>query len=199
MSHSKYDWMERYQAGDTPWDKGRPSPPLKSFLGARRVEGRVLVPGCGAGHDVRLLARAGAEAVGLDLVPQAVELARSYPPAGRERYCVGDFLSGEAANWGGPFDWVVEHTCLCALEPFKRPAYARAVRAALRPGGSFLAVFYRVVPDDDGKGPPRPISREESAALFEPDFELEESFVPEKTYPSRPPGCEEVCWYRLRL
>jgi len=92
MSHSRYDWKERYRVGDTPWDKGRPSPPLKSFLARRRVEGRVLVPGCGAGHDVRLLARAGAEAVGLDIVPQAIELARSYPPAGRESDCVGDFL-----------------------------------------------------------------------------------------------------------
>jgi hypothetical protein len=96
------------------------------------------------------------------------------------------------------FDWVVEHTCLCALDPSQRAAYAAAVRAALNQGGQYLAVFFREVSDYDGDGPPHPISREEIESLFGDSFEMIESFVPQVSYPSRPVGAEEVCWMRLK-
>jgi methyl halide transferase len=52
------DWESAYVLGETPWDKGFASPPLSWFLqlGQWLPAGRVLVPGCGRGHDVRLLA-----------------------------------------------------------------------------------------------------------------------------------------------
>jgi hypothetical protein len=55
------DWNAAYEGGETPWDKGYASPPLIEFLNFQPISGRVLVPGCGAGHDVRALAAEGAE------------------------------------------------------------------------------------------------------------------------------------------
>ena len=47
-------WDELYQAKETPWEKGAPAPPLLEWLRMRGpLEGEVLVPGCGHGHDVR--------------------------------------------------------------------------------------------------------------------------------------------------
>ena len=55
------DWEAHYQANDTPWDKGEPSPGLVDWLAAHPAvpRGTVLVPGCGMGHDVRAWAAAG--------------------------------------------------------------------------------------------------------------------------------------------
>ena len=50
------DWEDHYRTGDMPWDKGAPSPGLVDFLTSEPVRGRVLVPGCGLGYDVRALA-----------------------------------------------------------------------------------------------------------------------------------------------
>jgi len=191
------NWEQAYAKGDTPWDKGRAAPPIEEFLARRTVTGEVLVPGCGSGHDVRLLAGRGADVIGLDLAPGALEKARRFPPVGTERYALGDFLALDEA-FVGRFDWVVEHTCLCAIDPAARPAYARSVRRALKPEGNYLAVFFREVPDFDGEGPPWPISGAEIEGRFGADFELVERFVPRRTYPSRPVGCEELCWMRLR-
>ena len=192
------DWIKAYEEDDTPWDKGYASPPLVDFLARQLVSGRVLVPGCGTGHDVRALAAQGAEVIGMDIAPGAIRKAATFPLAGREDYELGDFLNLSAKHVGA-FDWVVEHTCLCALDPSQRKMYASAVQQALKPGGEYLAVFFREVSDYQGDGPPHPISREETGALFGDAFERVESFVPQKTYPSRPLGAEEVCWMRLKL
>ena len=191
------DWNRAYEDNDTPWDKGYASPPLSEFLARRRVVGRVLVPGCGTGHDVRALAAQGAEVVGLDIAESALRKAAAYPVVGDERYVLGDFLNPEPGHTAA-YDWLVEHTCLCALNPGERNSYVRSVRQVLKPGGYFLAIFFRVVEDYAGDGPPHPISREAIDQLFGADFEQVESSVPTTFYPDRPYGAEEVCWMRLR-
>jgi SAM-dependent methyltransferase len=191
------DWNKAYEEADTPWDKGYGSPPLADFLGTQSVVGRVLVPGCGTGHDVRLLAGRGAEAVGMDIAPGALRKAESFPRCGNERYVLGDILNA-AGEHCSAYDWLFEHTCLCAIDPGERPAYAEALVRVLKPGAHFLAVFFREVGRGSDEGPPFAISREESDALFADRFELLNAYVPKTTYPSRPIGAEEVALWRLK-
>lgn len=191
------DWNAAYEGGDTPWDKGYASPPLIEFLKLQSISGRVLVPGCGAGHDVRALAAEGVEVVGLDIAPRGIDKAETFPVSYDERYVLGDFLN-LGKQYHQAFDWIVEHTCLCAIDPSEREAYARSVAQALKPDGKYLAIFFREVSDYEGNGPPHPISREQSDTLFGDSFDLIKSFVPQQTYPSRAIGAEEVCWMRLK-
>ena len=55
-SNDVHFWQEKYEQGETPWDKGEPSPGLVDFLADHNLNGRILVPGCGSGHDVRAIA-----------------------------------------------------------------------------------------------------------------------------------------------
>lgn len=190
------DWNSAYENQNTPWDKGYAAPPLAEFLQQNEVSGKVLVPGCGSGHDVRLLAGQGAEVLGLDIAPSALRKAAEFPVAGAERYEIGDFLNLEE-RFHRQFDWVVEHTCLCAIEPSEREAYTKALCLALKPGGRYLAVFFRKVSNYTGEGPPHPISAEEIDQLFSEQFETLESYIPQQTYPSRSTGAEEVRLMRL--
>ena len=80
------DWEANYQRNETPWEKGAPSPGLVDFLRTEPVRGRVLVPGCGFGHDARALAATADEVVGIDIAPLAVKGARASPSVGGERY-----------------------------------------------------------------------------------------------------------------
>ena len=72
------DWEERYQQEDTPWDKGEPALGLTDWLKKQELnsETRVLVPGCGRGHDASAWAKAGFEATGLDISDLALSDAR---------------------------------------------------------------------------------------------------------------------------
>ena len=67
-------WEERYQSGDTHWDKGAPAPGLVDFLQEHPElpRGSVAVPGCGFGHDVRAWAEFGFDAAGFDIAPSAI-------------------------------------------------------------------------------------------------------------------------------
>jgi SAM-dependent methyltransferase len=179
------DWEAQYQKGETPWEKGAPSPGLVDFLATEPVRGSVLVPGCGFGHDVRALTSTADAVVGFDLSTSAIAAARRLPRVGGERYVQGD-LFALPADLRGAFDWVFEHTCFCAIDPALRPAYVEAVAGALRPRGKLLAVFYldpgHASPDE---GPPFGVSLAELDRLFLPRFTLVREWSPARTYPGR--------------
>jgi len=201
-SHSAHagigiDWDARYVAGDTPWDKGAAHPALLARLKKTPIAGRVLVPGCGAGHDVRALAARGAAFVlGLDAAPSALNLARSYPKAGNEDYQEGDFLTGNSVPLGS-FDVLFEHTCLCAIPPARRADYVRAAATALRDGGFLLAVFFTNPENPDPHSPPFRCDLAEMGQLFSEDFEIMESRAAISTYCERE-GRETLCLMRKK-
>jgi SAM-dependent methyltransferase len=182
------DWEDAYQRQDTPWDKGAPSPGLVDLLHAKPLSGRILVPGCGAGHDVRALAAYPAiHPVGLDVAPSAIHRAEAFPRSGSEQYMAGD-LFALPAPLVGQFDAVWEHTCFCAIPRARRPDYVRGVRTALRLGGDFFAIFYLDPGMEDPEiGPPFDVSISELNGLFLESgaFELLEEWPPRRAYPGR--------------
>ena len=136
------DWQERYETGDTPWDEGGPHPALTDYVAeAGPFAGRILVPGCGRGYEVRAVSTAENQVTGLDIAPAAIAGARAFPRTGREEYIAAD-LFDLPADFRGAFDWVIEHTCFCAIEPERRAAYAAAAAGALKPGGLLFGIFY---------------------------------------------------------
>ncbi len=74
---SETDWNQRYVDGDTPWDKGDAAPGLNDWLVGNDMDpdSRILVPGCGCGHDAHAWARAGFETTGVDLSELALNRA----------------------------------------------------------------------------------------------------------------------------
>jgi SAM-dependent methyltransferase len=188
------DWEARYQAGDTPWDEGSAAPALTEFLSRHPILGEVLVPGSGPGHDVRALATQGPSAriTGLDLSAAAIALARSlsHSPADAsgEHYMQGN-LFNLPESWHSRFDWVVEHTCFCAIPPALRSDYVRAITSVLKPSGHYFAIFY-LNPAAPG-GPPHKTSREEIRQLFAADFELLEEWLPKDAFEGR--EGREIC------
>ncbi|MEI7865706.1 MAG: methyltransferase domain-containing protein [Chthoniobacterales bacterium] len=177
------DWNLRYKENDTPWDKGAGHPVLSGKLFGSAMGGRVLVPGCGVGHDVRALAAAGVECVGLDISPIALKQASAFAQGKGSSYVLGDFLQLPVALRGG-FDTIFEHTCFCAIEPDRRPDYAQAAHLALRSGGRLCGIFY-AEPDNDDDGPPYGCTRAELDLLFDGKFRLLEERGGIPTYAGR--------------
>lgn len=189
------DWEQRYQAGETHWDKGAPSPGLVDFLAAHPdlPRGTVCIPGCGTGHDVREFARAGFDAHGFDLAPSAIRLATEKTMAAglKAHFHLADFLRDDPPRL---FDWIFEHTLFCAIQPMERDDYARAVRRWLKPDGQYLAVNYMIV--ENNEGPPFPTTRDELLRLFSAHFELAADWMP-RSYPHRT-GREWMFWWRQK-
>lgn len=188
-------WEQRYQTGDTSWEKGGPSPGLVDFLAANPglKRGTVAVPGCGTGHDVREFARAGFDAFGFDIAPSAIALAEAKSRAVglNAKFQRADFLRDEPPQ---KFDWLFEHTLFCAIQTDERDDYVRGVLRWLKPGGNYLAVNYLVPPDR--AGPPFTTTREEQWRRFSPEFDLVAEWTP-RSFPNRA-GLELMFWWSLR-
>jgi methyl halide transferase len=184
------DWEHRYQAGDIPWEKGQAAPPLIELLAEMELEdwggGPVLVPGCGFGHDVRVLAALGLAVTGVDLSPTALERAAGFPKTGEEIYESGDFLD---PAWRGDrtFSAIWEHTCFCAISPNDRSRYAAAAAACLPDGGLLAGVFFLnpFDPGEDATGPPFGATVEELDGWFAPWFDRVDGWVPHGAFPGR--------------
>ena len=176
------DWNARYLAGDTPWEKGASAPPLIEYLESNEVTGKVLVPGCGLGHDVRLLARSDCIPIGFDLSRYALDQARSVPKVGNEKYVLGNYFE-PPADYVEAFDWVFEHTFFCAIDPSLRRDYVLRTHSLLKAQGYFLAIFY--VRIEDPEGPPFPVSTKEIDRLFGDRFETVKVWVPTRAYEGR--------------
>jgi SAM-dependent methyltransferase len=141
MTTRQHDWERRYSEGRTGWDRGAVSPALAHWLAAGLLpQGRVLVPGCGHGHEVAALVRAGCQVTAVDIAAQPVMRLRGQLAAlGLQAHVVhADLLQWQPAE---PFDAVYEQTCLCAIDPAHWAAYERRLADWLVPGGHLLALF----------------------------------------------------------
>lgn len=152
MEHEKvHFWNEKYLAGTTGWDRGGASPALHGWLEQGELAPcRILIPGCGRGHEAVELARRGFAVTALDIAPAPLE----HLQAELARAGVGaELVRADALHWrpAVPFDAIYEQTCLCALPPADWPAYEAQLHAWLRPGGRLFALFMQT--EREG-GPP---------------------------------------------
>lgn len=160
-------WDVRYRGGVTPWDAAGAPPLLVGWVNARPPGGRVLVPGCGAGYEVRLFAARGWDVLGIDFSDAAIEAAQRELGELARLVRQADFFALEERA----FDLVYERALLCALPRREWTRWAKRMAELVRPGG-LLAAFYYL--DDNEGGPPFGASLETLAALREPAFELAE-------------------------
>ncbi|KAJ4798803.1 Thiopurine S-methyltransferase [Rhynchospora pubera] len=147
-------WEKSWEEGITPWDLGMPTPVVVHLVQTQAIpKGRVLVPGCGTGHDVVALAGPERYVVGLDIsgtaIKKAKELSASSP--NREYF---SFLAEDFFNWNPsePFDLIFDYTFFCALEPVLRSAWAKKISEILKPEGELITLIYVIT--DQKEGPP---------------------------------------------
>ncbi len=184
------DWDCRYQNGDIPWDKGTAAPSLAPIMARPDFTGNILVTGCGHGHDAAALVSPSRRVVGFDISETALDRARAQYSMPNLEFIQGD-LRHPPENLKNAFDWIVEHTCLCALDPEDRPAYVNFARHCLRPGGRIFAIVFENL-GEAKNGPPFATPGPLLQALFHPYFTLVDLGRPASCFPGR--EGEEQLW-----
>lgn len=155
-------WEPRYAAGATPWDFGGVPLALRRWLLAPHRRGRVLIPGCGSGYELRAFNEAGWNVTALDYAPAAVARAKANSGDGAAEVVLADFFDGD---FGRNFDVIYERTFLCSMPPDRWPSYIARMAELLGSGGLVVGHFYFGQNDDP---PPYPLTDETQHALFTP-------------------------------
>jgi len=178
-------WDELWQRNFTPWDRSEPNPALRDILSGRsdlfntsgddseHQKKRALVPGCGKGYDVLLLASFGYDAYGVDGSETALKEARKLVETDQDKYplqpgvksrgvvkfVLGDFFSSDWEAQTGfsesnRFDIIYDYTFLCALPPSTRPSWAAQMVRLLSPNGRLICLEFPSYKDPKTGGPP---------------------------------------------
>ncbi len=138
-------WENRYQENNTPWDLGQAAPAFISLFHSDNPPepGRATVLGCGRGYDALIFADHGFDVIGFDFSASAIEDAQIIADKVgiSAKFIQRDIfeLSAEFENY---FDYVIEHTCFCAIDPQRRFDYVNVVNSILKPEGEMIAVFF---------------------------------------------------------
>ncbi|KXT01097.1 hypothetical protein AC579_6762 [Pseudocercospora musae] len=191
-------WDDLWKQSVTPWDRNGPSVALKDAItghedlfgspiaghdgkGQRK---RALVPGCGRGYDVLLLASLGYDAYGVDGSETALGEAKKVQAMsvdsevyavhdanvgrGESKFILGDFFKDEFLQdtKGADFDVVFDYTFLCALHPEMRPKWASRMRDMLSPSGHLVCLQWPLGKDPKEGGPPHALTNELYVELF---------------------------------
>lgn len=188
-------WESFYRRGVTRWDLGGPTPPLRRLLEQGHLTpGRMIVLGAGRGYDARLYARAGFDVTAVDFAAEAVAAMRALAePDAPVEILHGDLFELPAAL-DGTFDYVLEYTCYCAIDPARRADYAGVVSRLLRPGGRLIALLFPL--EFPRGGPPFVVDPDALIADLVPHrLHLTHREIPPDTVPPRR-GQEELLLFR---
>lgn len=183
-------WQQRYESDSIRWDMGEISPPLKAYidqLPASAKDQMILVPGAGNAYEVGYLHEQGFTNVILvdfALTPIA-DFAKRYPDFPSDHLICADFfeLSSKAFGLKGKFDWILEQTFFCAINPTRRDEYVQQMAKLLKPNGKLIGLLF----DKDFGGNDIPFggSLDEYQQRFAPCFDIEIMQTSYNSHPAR--------------
>jgi SAM-dependent methyltransferase len=184
-------WEENYRSGSTGWDLGQPTPVFKRLAESGDFPpGKMLVICAGRGYDARLFARLGFDVTAVDFAEEAVREMLALNDSETSMEVIQADLFDLPAFMKEEFDYVLEYTCFCAIDPQRRAEYINSVANLLKPGGMYIALAFPI----GGRtgGPPFVVTPDELVEpLSEKGFELVTREVPEDSVPGRQ-GVEEL-------
>ena len=178
-------WEACYESEMDGWDIGGPTPVFER-LATEVPKGRICVIGCGRGYDAVTFAKAGFEVTAIDFAQTAVLASRENARKEEiEMTVLREDLFDLPDELHGQFDYVLEYTCFCAINPERRFEYDRVIWQLLKPKGKLLGLFFPLDKDVDEGGPPWGVNISELHALFSLHWNLESEEMPKESIEPR--------------
>lgn len=146
-------WSSIYKSTESPgWNLNAPAPALNEMLQRLKLtKSRILVLGCGEGHDAARFAQDGHVVTAVDISPVALEKARSlYSHFENIQFIEADIFK-LPKEFDRSFDIVFEHTLYCAINPVQRNELVKVWNRVLTDQGQLMGVFFTF---EKRQGPP---------------------------------------------
>jgi SAM-dependent methyltransferase len=184
-------WEESYRRGHTGWDLGMPTPVFQRLAESGKFPpGKMLVICAGRGYDARLFARLGFKVTAVDFAEEAVKEMQAHDDPQNTMEVIQADIFDLPVFMEEEFDYILEYTCFCAIDPQRRADYIQSVSSLLKPGGLYVALAFPI--GGRSGGPPFVVSPDELIdPLGDRGFELVLREVPNDSVPGRE-GIEEL-------
>ena len=162
-------WNDKYISGETGWDIGHISTPLKEYIDQLSDKNfKILIPGGGNSYEAEYLFKNGFNnvfVVDISSIPLK-NLAKRLPSFPNENLLHSDFFELEDT-----FNIILEQTFFCALDPSLREKYVQKMHKLLKPEGKLVGLLFNIPLNADK--PPFGGNKEEYLSLFKEKFKIE--------------------------
>ena len=157
-------WENRWRQGETGWDMGQVSPPLREYIDQlKHKDISILIPGCGSAYEAEYLWKSGFRNVYLiDLSETAIRSFKNHFP--EDQIFTANFFDHK-----GRYDLILEQTFFCAISPEDRKRYVEKCAELLNDGGKIAGLMFDFPLES---GPPYGGSEEEYRRLFSENFDI---------------------------
>jgi len=159
-------WEQHYIDESTGWDLGGVTPVFNS-LSKQLKPGKLCILGCGRGYDAVMFAHAGFEVTAVDFSPTAIKFVNEI--AKKEKLSINAVeadIFDLLPEFENSFDYIIEQTCFCAINPGRRKEYSDLVFKLLKPGGKLTALWFPLDKKLADGGPPYATGIQEVKKLF---------------------------------
>ncbi|WP_375577991.1 methyltransferase domain-containing protein [Marivirga tractuosa] len=174
-------WTARYNSNQLGWDIGYPSPAITHFMDQiKDKKAKILIPGCGNAYEAAYLWGNGFQDVYLlDYSPIPLKkFADENPDFPKSQLLNIDFFEAR-----GVYDFIIEQTFFCALNPELRRDYAKKMLELLKPDGHLVGLLFNIPLNDDR--PPFGGNQEEYQQLFSDYFMIKKMEIAYNSIPER--------------
>lgn len=191
-------WEDIYLEDDAGWDLGGPTPIFESMAHSMSP-GELCIIGCGKGYDAILFAQKGFAVTAIDFAPSAVnaleKLAKEHDV--NIQIIQSDIFS-LTSEYINIFDYVIEQTCFCAINPGRRKEYESMVKHMLKIGGKLIGLWFPLDKAEEDGGPPWGTTIDEVKSIFKLGWKIELEEFPELSIGPRK-GREKLIIFRKQL
>lgn len=162
-------WNDKYIHQQTGWDLQSVSPPIENYFKENNIAKsvRILIPGCGNAYEAEFLLSQGFNNITL------IDIAETLTAILKEKFkknpeitiITGDFFQHTAT-----YDYIIEQTFFCAINPIMRQNYVTKMHELLQPNGKLVGVLF--ASEFENEGPPFGGNITEYKILFQDKFHI---------------------------
>jgi len=172
VDHSQF-WEDIYLENDTGWDLKGVTPVFDS-ISNELIKGKVCIVGCGRGYDAIMFAKKGFDVTAVDFAPTPIfELNKLAIQKSVTINTVQDDIFSLVEKFPDTFDYVIEQTCFCAIDPNRRKEYEILVRTILKSGGKLVGLWFPLDKSQEEGGPPFGTTIDEVKSIFNSGWKIE--------------------------
>ena len=135
-------WNDIYLSNNHRWDLGYVTPLFINIEKKFKKKSHILVPGCGLGHDALYFANKNHIVDAVDFSNYAIEFIQKVSKKNHIKInpIKSDFFKLDNC-FNSKYDYIVEYTFFCAIDPIKRLLYAEKCHQLLKDNGILKGIF----------------------------------------------------------
>mgnify|MGYP001218290289 FL=1 len=178
-------WEQRYEKGEIGWDLGAETP-VFTAISEKLKPGKVCILGCGNGYDAISFSKKGFSVTAVDFARTPINnLQIAARSLSLSIETIKKDIFDLIPDYSSQFDYIIEQTCFCAIDPRKRQQYSNLVLDLLKVGGKLIGLWMPLDKNIIDGGPPFGVKENEIKKLFSTKWKITEECFPTQSIEAR--------------